>query len=370
MDPLVALINEVVNNNPLTPLNNNNSIPRVIRDGYEPIKLEGNDKVFSPIISNKDNSNTKKTQQKNNSNPEGFIEHEFSSKELDLEVLSQQSSNQPPSLFPTHTAVRQLSTITEQTELLTTIQKSSELESKLLRPTATLSRSSSSDGSVSLKDSEPSDLSVSREEKFDKKDNCVAKQSSRVYTSNRDILSNTLEDPNIKTLAVEQAENICEGGEQITSDNSTITTNIVSNTTHILSNNLNSSGVSLSLDSVHSEKSILGDIYNTIKQGQSTVAIPSPPSPSPSPTSSDRYPNTSSIKNIKEGRAHREDRYPSPGTYFSHKSGPMGDLSGRLSPNKRVSLILTLLLYYYYYFYFFFYFFYFGNLFNRRDFYL
>src|SRR3954471_23465824 len=113
MDPLVTLINEVVNNKSPTPsLNNNHSIPRVIKDGYEPIKLEGNDKVFSPIISNKDNSNTKKTQQKNNSNPEGFIEYEFSSKELDLEVLSQQSSSQPPSLFPTHIASHKLSTIT------------------------------------------------------------------------------------------------------------------------------------------------------------------------------------------------------------------------------------------------------------------
>src|SRR6266498_64443 len=185
MDSLVSLINinQVVNNKSqkpsLTSLNNNSisSLPRVsnnsfeiIKDGYEPFKLEGNDKVFSPIISNKDNSNTRKTQ-KDNSNSDSFIENEFSPKELTLEFLSQQTSTQPSSLFPAPTAGRKLSTIAEQTEFSTTIQQSN-LESQLLKPTTTLSRSSSSDGSVSSKESER-DLSVSGEEMNGQEDSCL-----------------------------------------------------------------------------------------------------------------------------------------------------------------------------------------------------
>ncbi|RIA78714.1 hypothetical protein C1645_842527 [Glomus cerebriforme] len=326
LDSLLSKINQVVNNKSQTPSLNNNSIPRasgIIRDGYEPIKLEGTDKVFSPIISNKDNSDTKKTQQKNNSNSESFIEHELSSKEHNLEVLSQQSSSQPPSLFPTNTAGRK-STIAEQTNILTTKQQS-ELDSQLLRPITALSRSSSSDGSVSLKESEVSDLSISVEEKFDKEDNCVTKKSRHVYSNNRDVLPKILKD---QVNFSEQVEPLFVGetGEQITSDNSTISTNIIIPTTHILSSNHSSSEYSTSSLSIHSDNSILGDIvYNNI-------AIPS------------SSPSSSTISNIsspplRNTKLHREDKYPSPGAYFSHKSGPMGDLSGGLSPNKRVNLI-------------------------------
>ncbi|CAG8476389.1 4105_t:CDS:2 [Funneliformis caledonium] len=351
MDPTVTLIN----NKSSTPssLTNNNSIsslPRVstnksferIKVGYEPFKLEGNDKVFSPIISNKDNSNTKKAQQKDNNNSDSLIEDDFSP---NLDFLSQQSSNLPSSLFPTHTAGRKLSKISENTQL-STIQQS-KLESKPLKPITTLSRSSSSDGSVSSKVSER-DLSVSGEEKVGQEDSCLTKQTRRVYSHNRDPLSRILEEKDIKALVTEQPETIynSEEGEQITSDISTISTNHFPNATPILSSNLNSSEhLSASTDvssilnptslsiSVHSEKSILGDMYSTIKQGQSSVAITSSPTPIP-----DKYPNISSLKNVKEGRAgllHREDKYPGPGAYFSHKSGPMGDLSGGLSPNKR-----------------------------------
>ncbi|CAI2164164.1 5249_t:CDS:2 [Funneliformis geosporum] len=329
MDSTVTLINNKSSKPSLTNNNSISSLPRVspnksfekIKDGYEPFKLEGNDKVFSPKISNKDNSNTKQAQQKDNSNPDSFIEDDFSP---NLKFLSQQSSNLPSSLFPTHTAGRKLSKISEKTKI-STIQQS-KLESKPLKPLTTLSRSSSSDGSVSSKDSER-DLSVSREEKVGQEDSCLTKQTRRVYSHNRDALSRILEEKDIKALVSKQTETICysEEGEQITSDISTMSTNNFPNTTPILSSNLNSSEhLSTSTDvssilnpsslsiSVHSEKSILGDMYSTIKQGQHA--------------------------NVKEGRAgslHREDKYPSPGAYFSHMSGPMGDLSGGLSPQKR-----------------------------------
>jgi hypothetical protein len=329
LNSLLSKFNKVVKDKSQTPSLN---IPRVIKDGYEPIKLEGN-KVFSPKISNKDNSDTKKTQQKNNINSDSFIEHELPSKELILEDLSQQSSSQPPSLFPTHTAGRKLSTIAEKTNIFTTIQHS-ELDSQILRPVTALSGSSSSDGSVSLKELEVSDLSVSLEEKFD--NNCVTLKNRRVYNNNRDTLPKIFKDQDI---SAEQAETsfIAEEDEQILSDNSTITSNnlIPITSEYPTSSILNSSSSSLFSDSIHSDKSILGDIYNSI-----------PSSPPPSTIS-----NISStpLKNTKSG-LRREDKYPSPRTYFSRKSGPMGDLTGGLPSNGRVNFIYLFIYLFFFFF--------------------
>uniref|UniRef100_U9TDJ3 Uncharacterized protein n=1 Tax=Rhizophagus irregularis (strain DAOM 181602 / DAOM 197198 / MUCL 43194) TaxID=747089 RepID=U9TDJ3_RHIID len=192
LNSLLSKFNKVVKDKSQTPSLN---IQRVIKDGYEPIKLEGNDKVFSPKISNKDNSDTKKTQQKNNINS-SFIEHELPSKDFILEDLSQQSFTQPPSLFPTHTAGRKLSTIVGKTELVSNTIQSSELDTKILRPSPALSSSSSSDGL------EVSDLSVSLEEKFDKV-NCVTIKNRRVYNNNIDTLPKILKDQDISENQVE-----------------------------------------------------------------------------------------------------------------------------------------------------------------------
>ncbi|CAG8579267.1 21407_t:CDS:2 [Rhizophagus irregularis] len=328
LNSLLSKFNKVVKDKSQTPSLN---IQRVIKDGYEPIKLEGNDKVFSPKISNKDNSDTKKTQQKNNINS-SFIEHELPSKDFILEDLSQQSFTQPPSLFPTHTAGRKLSTIVGKTELVSNTIQSSELDTKILRPSPALSSSSSSDGL------EVSDLSVSLEEKFDKV-NCVTIKNRRVYNNNIDTLPKILKDQDISENQVETFL-VGEEGEQITSDISNISSNnnlIPINTTHILSSNLNSSDYPTSSIlnstsssstfsdsiSIHSDKSILGDIiYNS---------IPS------SPPSITQNISSTPLKNTKTG-LHREDRYPSPRTYFSRKSGPMGDLSDSTKERGRMGV--------------------------------
>ncbi|CAG8529131.1 7262_t:CDS:2, partial [Dentiscutata heterogama] len=249
--------------------------------------------------------------------------------------------NQPSSLFPQPPASRKLSTIEEKTELVTTIQES-KLASRLLRPTSTLSRSSSSDGS---KESDIKDLAASEEEKIDQEDSFVTK-NRRVYNHNIDAISRILEEKDINVLATEQiGEGDGNSENKDTSNNPTCRTNINLSIPTIFTSSEHSSehssadistllpSLSVDLDSTHSDKSILGDAYSAIKDDYSDVSVSLYPSPVP-------ISNVTPLRNFKDGRIGiREERYPSPKTYFTHRNGPMGDLSGVLSPHKRSRFI-------------------------------
>ncbi|CAG8794478.1 4252_t:CDS:2, partial [Gigaspora margarita] len=240
--------------------------------------------------------------------------------------------NQPSSLFPQPPASRKLSTIEEKTELVKTFQES-KLASRLLRTTSTLSRSSSSDGS---KESDIKDLAASEEEKTDQEDSFVTKQNRRVYNHNIDAFSRILEERDINVLATEQiGEGDGNSESKDTSNNSTCRTNINLSMATIFTSSEHSSAdisstllPSLSAD-LDSDKSIVGDAFSAIKDDHSDVSVSLYPSPVP-------ISNVTPLRNFKDGRISiREERYPSPKTYVTHRSGPMGDLSGGLSPHKR-----------------------------------
>ncbi|CAG8529761.1 11708_t:CDS:2, partial [Gigaspora rosea] len=240
--------------------------------------------------------------------------------------------NQPSSLFPQPPASRKLSTIEEKKELVNTFQES-KLASRLLRTTSTLSRSSSSDGS---KESDIKELAASEEEKTDQEDSFVTKQNRRVYNHNIDAFSRILEERDINVLATEQiGEGDGNSESKDTSNNSTCRTNINLSMPTIFTSSEHSSAdisstllPSLSAD-LDSDKSIVGDAFSAIKDDHSDVSVSLYPSPVP-------ISNVTPLRNFKDGRISiREERYPSPKTYVTHRSGPMGDLSGGLSPHKR-----------------------------------
>ncbi|CAG8765303.1 19093_t:CDS:2, partial [Racocetra fulgida] len=221
--------------------------------------------------------------QKDNSNTDCLID-EFSPAELQLDYSSQQS--------------RKLSTIEEKTELVTTI-KESKLASRLFRPTSTLSKSSSSDGSNEL---DIKDLAASEEEKIDQEDSFVTKQNRRVYNS-IDAFSRILEERDINVLATEKnGEGDGNSENKDISNNSTCRTNINLSIPTIFTSEHSPTDISSillpsisDLDSVHSDKSILSDTYSAIKDDHSDVSVSLYPSPVP-------ISNVTPLRNFKDGR--------------------------------------------------------------------
>ncbi|CAG8524135.1 17052_t:CDS:2, partial [Acaulospora morrowiae] len=302
MEPLLTLIKEVVDNKSQTPSLSNN------------ISIQPNPQNYSPNKNNKENSSIKKNQQKDN------IIDEFVPESEHLDFLLPQSPSQPSSFFSQVSSGHKLSKIEEHSGKLTTI-KESKLENRLLLPTTTTLSRSSSEESASLRELEAKDLTVLGEENGGR--DSYGTFQSRVYNHNRDGLSRILEGKNDKN---------CEESS-INPKNITNVTPVTSSpeTSTDVSSILHPS-LSVSLDSIHSEKSVFGDMYSAIRDGHPDVAVS--PCPSPTPISNTKPLRTS--KDTKTGILRSmEDKYPSPGAYFALRSGPMGDLSGGLSPHKR-----------------------------------
>ncbi|CAG8569401.1 11896_t:CDS:2 [Ambispora leptoticha] len=318
MESLLTLINEVVDRPPslTTPnthppplpppsiLSPNNNSFEINKDGHEIFDSEGrdDDNAISPLKRNLDiyNSNNKKQDNSNTNNnlnnsdnltidDSSGEEKEHNSK--NLETLSQETSNSPstPSFLKSATisvAIGNLSAIPEQTELMTTVVDAS---SSVVDDN---SMSSSSLDSLESNNNNNRELAASKQE------------GMRVFEEVKEDVIKSRRTP----IETEQA--------------------------YEYSNILPQSS-SPSFATIHSDESILGEHYPAIKETPS-VSV----SPAPLLMAGDRYPPMTPLRSIKDfTRAgiltSREVRYPSPGTFFAGKSGPLGDISGRLSPSKR-----------------------------------
>ncbi|CAG8441357.1 3128_t:CDS:2 [Ambispora gerdemannii] len=213
----------------------------------------------------------------------------------------QLSNSLPTPIFKSSiSAALNLSVIPEQTELMTTVAES-KLESRLLTTTNSTSKTLLSEGSSSSSD-----------------ENSVSSL-------------NSLESNNNKELAISEQEGK-RVIEEVKEEDSSVIKKQACEISDILPQ---SSSPSFA---IHSDKSILGEYYPNIKEPPSSVSVS--PAPTPLLMAGDRYPPMTPLRSIKDfTRAgvltSREVRYPSPGTFFAGKSGPLGDISGRLSPSKR-----------------------------------
>ncbi|KAG9297937.1 hypothetical protein G9A89_018765 [Geosiphon pyriformis] len=410
MEPPITLINEVVENKTTSPslhtstittstTNNNNHLPQLLpprlspnissyelnKDRHEPFYSQRDDNAFSlPKKTMNILNKKKKNQIQDNSIVETFKE-EFSSGNLKkpLEPLSQQPSYStqllppppPPQLpFPKISPVsmepRNLS-ISQETEILTTISESNLENHSLIPITISNNRSSSS----VVVTTSFSCSSTNKQKELSRKKNITLSLSSNEGENNlieverekleREKKTEEEEAEKENNSSVAKTEESESENEEVAKEvqeekknySTLIKTNVIRTTPinfgssslfveiptggncNDILNNILPSTSSPSFAPIHSDKSILGDYYSPIKEAPTLISV------SQTPTTllmaGDRYPTViTPLKNIKDLirggiPLSRETRFPSSGAYFAGKSGPMGDISGRLSPSKR-----------------------------------